>query len=543
MKVGSIGAISLFVLLASPTLGQTNNGRSGSKPMARGDYVRCQFSGEQEEMWLQTPRLEAIKLQVIKHVNRLGPSDFNNQEKMATDQTRDELERKVESAASKNDIMKVIDQAEIVEGKKNELRGEAETSQVTNDHPPPEDVACSQSILSFRETSDAFGKRIAGTYVAVQVVVRNMNKDFEFVLHDVQVAALLHNLDGHFRAGREKLIARGVAIKGQSLDPRNMLMGGLDTFSATISAASTIASTDFKNFANIFTAFLPPLKRWFPDYTTDQMNRLSDLGFSASSSYKIIVPRNGSVPIVTFIPQEIFAKRSKHWVSQDFNHAANTTSVIVSGAHVQEVNTQRPMLTEMKCEEANGVLDLSKSKEGNFVCSLKGSNLNLVQKIRLKIDDSRNSSSAEGEVRVTDQKAAEGQVTFNEQELRQLPEPKYAAYLLSNGDELHTGLTVNLANPVLTMAPPTFSIQGCTDNKCSLRVSGQHLDKVTKIGFATKDGETNPPIQCDFATSSQAVGTITCDLSKSQLKAGKYFLVLITKDNGKIATGKQVEVN
>ncbi len=68
---------------------------------------------------------------------------------------------------------------------------------------PPKDVACSQSILSYNETKDAFGTRVAGTYVAVQVVVRNLDPDHEFVLHDVQVALPIRDETSHFRAGRE----------------------------------------------------------------------------------------------------------------------------------------------------------------------------------------------------------------------------------------------------------------------------------------------------------------------------------------------------
>ena len=206
---------------------------------------------------------------------------------------------------------------------------------------PPKDVGCSQSILSYNETKDAFGTRAARTYVAVQVYVRNLDSEHEFVLHDVQVAVpTQQNETSHFRAGRYKSIARGVAIKGQTMDPRNVLMGGLDALSATASAASGIASVDFKTGTSILTTFLPPLKRWFPDYTVDQLNRLNDLAFSASSTYKIIVPKNGSVHFVTFVPQELFDKSPRNWSRKEFYEWSNATSVIVAGAHIQEVKNQ-----------------------------------------------------------------------------------------------------------------------------------------------------------------------------------------------------------
>ena len=47
----------------------------------------------------------------------------------------------------------------------------------------PFDVSCSQSILTWEETKDIFGRRLADTYVAIQVVVRNLSPDKEFLMH------------------------------------------------------------------------------------------------------------------------------------------------------------------------------------------------------------------------------------------------------------------------------------------------------------------------------------------------------------------------
>ena len=107
---------------------------------------------------------------------------------------------------------------------------------------------------------------------------------------------------------------------------------------------------NLQNANNVLTAFIPPLKRWFPDYTVDQLNRLNDLGFSASSTSKIIVPKGGSVPFVTFVSQELFPNKSGGctkagifptkegcWTTAEFLRYNNTTLVLVAGAHIQEV--------------------------------------------------------------------------------------------------------------------------------------------------------------------------------------------------------------
>jgi hypothetical protein len=88
----------------------------------------------------------------------------------------------------------------------------------------PTDVGCAMSILSYKETSLAYGYIIAQNYIAVQVIVRNLNKDEEFLLHDIEFAV---NTDpagdpGRFFSGRDKVIVRALSAAQQNLDPRNI---------------------------------------------------------------------------------------------------------------------------------------------------------------------------------------------------------------------------------------------------------------------------------------------------------------------------------
>ena len=52
----------------------------------------------------------------------------------------------------------------------------------------PIDVGCAMSILSWSETRYAFGRLIANEYIGVQIVVRNISDQQEFLLHDAAVA-------------------------------------------------------------------------------------------------------------------------------------------------------------------------------------------------------------------------------------------------------------------------------------------------------------------------------------------------------------------
>jgi hypothetical protein len=321
-----IAALLLSIAGAQSTQAQTDQLK---------DYVPCQFTGEVEARWRQDSTAGSLygakyavrtTLQSDKTIDKSEKSDMLA--KIASIRSIDELTSQIRTTFKSPQSQQVLELAV--------QRGQ-EAEKVR-----PNDVSCSQSIFSFKEASDILGKRIANRYVVIQVVVRNLSEEFEFILHDVQ-AAVPEGKDpfepSHFRAGRDKLLARGVAAKGQSQDPRNLLMGGLDALSATAQGAASFASADFNLGTGVLGVLIPPLKRWFPDYTVDQLNRLNDLGFSASSSYKIVVPKSGSVPFVTFVPQEAYNKNPAKWTRAEFLEQQSGTSVGIAGTHVKELDT------------------------------------------------------------------------------------------------------------------------------------------------------------------------------------------------------------
>lgn len=173
---------------------------------------------------------------------------------------------------------------------------------------PPNDVSCSMSILGWKETSDTFGRRVANTFVAIQVTVRNLNAKNEFLIHDIQVAidtGIRDDEFGRFQAGRDKLLVRAVAQRGQSDDGRNLVLHSLEAVGAIAGSASIIGSAEFKTAVAVFQgAFIPGFTNIFPDHTVEQLNHINDLVFSASSTSKVLVPIQGSVPLVTFIAEK-----------------------------------------------------------------------------------------------------------------------------------------------------------------------------------------------------------------------------------------------
>jgi len=182
---------------------------------------------------------------------------------------------------------------------------------------PPEDVSCSMSIMQWKETSDTFGRRVANSYVGIQVTVRNLNSKNEFLIHDVQIAVDT-GMDpkdfGRFQAGRDKLLVRAVAQRGQSEDRRNLVLHALEAIGAIAGSSSIAGTTDFKSGVAVFQgAFIPGFQTLFPDHTVDQLNHINDLVFSASSTSKVIVPVQGSVPLVTFLAEKPIEQMPFAW--------------------------------------------------------------------------------------------------------------------------------------------------------------------------------------------------------------------------------------
>ncbi len=181
----------------------------------------------------------------------------------------------------------------------------------------PPDVGCAMSVLSYAETSKSFGWLIANTYIAVQVVVRNVNRDQQFVLHDVEYSV---NADPSgsmavFSSGRDKVVVRALASAQNSFDPRNIVVHSAQAVGFILSAMVPIAGGAVGDAAAVYNAgFFPGLDKVWKDMSTDQLNLLNDTGFSSTSTSQTVVPKSSSTMFVTFIPSKQYERA---WWTQD----------------------------------------------------------------------------------------------------------------------------------------------------------------------------------------------------------------------------------
>src|SRR5579863_2540289 len=198
----------------------------------------------------------------------------------------------------------------------------------------PKDVGCAMSILSWQEVHYAFGRLIANEYIGVQVVVRNLNDKQEFSLHDAELSVDtdINGSYGRFYSGRDKLIVRGLSLAQADFTPRNIFVHVAEAAGTIMSAALPVAGGVFKDATGVYNGgFLPGLKSSWTDHSVDQLNLLSDIGFSSSTNYKTVVPKSGSVMFVIFIPSKQF--QEGWWVQDCAEHisipakAGSTTSV------------------------------------------------------------------------------------------------------------------------------------------------------------------------------------------------------------------------
>lgn len=195
-----------------------------------------------------------------------------------------------------------------------------------------EHLKLTRSLMSPQNVADTFGRRIGKRYIALQLTVANRNSEYQWLITDG--AADLTRLIRHMRkdpkcesrgesllallserpnptvSGSDLAVLRGVAEKGQILDPRNLtirLLQGSGTIAAGLLGVTTFGSS----FAPSVAAFNGPLvsafQRMFPDQTVNQLNRLNDSAYAANA----IVLKQQARVLVVFIPVELLLNKQE----------------------------------------------------------------------------------------------------------------------------------------------------------------------------------------------------------------------------------------
>jgi hypothetical protein len=177
------------------------------------------------------------------------------------------------------------------------------------------DVNIYASVLAPKNVSDIFGKRISKRYLAVQITIRNENKDFQLLVGDISIDfEKVLNVNYH-PSSNDLSLVRGVSEKGQVYEWKNLVFRILR---ATGSLAAGIPS-----FMEVGSAFAPgiavfngPATEGFrdvlPDQTVNELNRLNDRAYASNT----LVPKQSAKVMVAFIDQAMVmdsVHRKKFW--------------------------------------------------------------------------------------------------------------------------------------------------------------------------------------------------------------------------------------
>lgn len=222
------------------------------------------------------------------------------------------------------------------------------------------------SVIDPKVAEDVFGKRISDRFVVIQVTISNKNSDFQFLIHDVSLDLTkvfgkntIYNLaseswdrcpcmancmastkiaetdatQGNDVKAKRQLrltgcraecasscappkvifelsslelsLVRGVAEKGQAQDKRNKILRYLEAAGTVGAAFIGFAGVGprFSDFMAIYNGdVLAAYRHVYPDFTINQMNRLSDSAYKSNT----LIPKEQSKVMVAFIPQAMF---------------------------------------------------------------------------------------------------------------------------------------------------------------------------------------------------------------------------------------------
>jgi len=196
------------------------------------------------------------------------------------------------------------------------LRGEAVSKRLGGEL---NDVSVNLAIVDPRTVSDAFGRRIAKRFVAFQVTVGNVNKDYDFLIHSLHIRFEVDSSHGTQDLDTPSIdltILRGVAEKGQSQSPRNFMIRALRGIGTVAAAYVGVIDPTNGVYARGIAAFNGPvvtsLESVFPDHTINQMNRLNDSAYTANT----LVQNERARVMVGFVPQVFLIKeseRNEYW--------------------------------------------------------------------------------------------------------------------------------------------------------------------------------------------------------------------------------------
>jgi hypothetical protein len=225
----------------------------------------------------------------------------------------------------------------------------------------PPDIGCSMSILSYETTRKAFGETMADEYIGVQIVVRNVNPEQEFLVQSAEfkVDDDINGRIGRYYSGVDKMTAREYMLASRDLGKRNLMVHVVQGTGAIVSAMVPFTGPFVKQFSGVYSgAFAGALTTVFPDHNTDQLKLIDDEGFSNSRTDRTVVPKSGTAEFVIFISSKEF---EEGWWAQDCAEriAIQSSAKPSTKDQVSCIGTFNQALPDPKCVDAEIGIDIN----------------------------------------------------------------------------------------------------------------------------------------------------------------------------------------
>lgn len=441
----------------------------------------------------------------------------------------------------------------------------------------PTNIGCSMSVMPWEEASKIFGRAVANTFLAVQVDVRNLDNNHEFLLHDAELAVDAYSLAiQRFQVGHEKEVVRGVSVWGQSYGRHAIalhIVEGVGILMGAVVGLPSPLNTNLVNASGAYQAgFVPTFNKIFPSLDTNNLNNLNDLAFSARSNSRIVVPKGGSVPFVMFVPVEplqeacwlqkgynFLADESfttactafctdsnqppckppqetinhwkqvgfKHWTPIQLQALQKHAYATIAGQHFQAVATAATLNTITCTSAAKSGAYYQALIGGDLTCTLTGSGFDTMNKLRLRPPgDTKDTNAIDGTVTLNNGDTTTATAKIVTADVKRINQPTYNLFSVDK-----SGIETDLKNTLSFLLSPTVTagqkilLNDLTASKATL--AGANLQQVTKVILKSATNE----IDADAIKTDPAGTKITLAVTSANPKADSYNLTFVLSDD------------
>ena len=245
-------------------------------------------------------------------------------------------------------------------------------------------LACSFVPLTHDVARQVFGKGIADRFTVVQVIIRNLNPNLEYLLQDIRLGK-----DTFLWGSVDKKLMRGVQEKSETFSARATIVRLTAAGATLLTGIAGTVGNDILTKAALLTAgpVQTGLTGAIPDLTTAELARLDDLGFTTTST---VVPKNSSIPVVAFLSFAPFNTKSDY-IKLDKNPNLLTAywqslKVEIAGIHVQQSDLGSPTIKTFVPSSASAILITKTGVQSPplvFKVPIQGSGFTSVQSVVL----------------------------------------------------------------------------------------------------------------------------------------------------------------